>query len=279
VRALDKNQIYQQGIALKRQKKYEDAIRSFEKVDSLNDGELDVDLLFNLGICYWRLGNLGQAVECLEKVLKFDPFDLDTKNILQKIRRDYPHQVVDFRKDGVILDANFVIDFCNKDFRHLPRFLSKARKKFNFYTSLNVYVEMIQIDSGAIPYSIQDLQQLLKENLIINTVTPNEIEKLEAMLFSEFDATPEIKARHMGRPHAWKNDLSLICLLHQIQNPIRYIVTNDQGISQIIHFIYANKDPHYYFRPNELFMACVNQFCITASRAFWEKQIYNDIVS
>jgi tetratricopeptide (TPR) repeat protein len=279
MRSPDKNQIYQQGIALKREKRFLEALACFREISRLLDDKTDADLLFNLGVCYWRLGNLGPAVECFEQVLKINQSDPDAENILRSIRTVYPHQLVDFQKDGAILDANFVINYCNSDFQHFPRFLRKARKRFNFYTSLNVYAEMIHSDSGGVSYSIQQLQQLLEESLIVELVPTKDLEKLEARLLADFPDAPEIKARHMGRPHAWYNDLSLICLLTQIKNPIHYIVTNDRGITQIIHFLHDDKDPSYYLRSNDLFLASVDQLCRTATRAHWEKQLYSQLAS
>jgi tetratricopeptide (TPR) repeat protein len=274
VRSPDENCIFQQGLDLKREKKFQEAITCFLEVYKAAKEKMNPDLLFNLGECYWHCGDYGRAAEFLETVMKINKVDPDAQNILRKIRARFPRQVVDFRKDGCIIDANFIINFCNMDFRHFPRFLQKARKKFNLYTSLNVYAEILQPDLESFPCSFENIQQLFEESMIIFPVSTESIDILESRLLSEFEDAPEIKARHLDRAHAWKNDLSLLCLLTQIQNPIRYIVTNDGGIQQIIHFLHPDKDPHYYLRPNDLFLASVDQVCQTSTRALWEQQIY-----
>lgn len=230
--------------------------------------------MFNLGECYYHYGDFGQAIELLKVVLQINKVDPDAENILNKIRSQYPSEVVDFRKDGAILDANFVINFCNTDYRHFPRFLKKARKRYNLYSSDVVFAEILYVNGNDLSYPIDEVRKFLEDTLIVLPVHPPEIFNLETQLLSDFIEAEEIKARHMERVHAWLNDLSLICLLYHIQNPIKYIVTNDLGITQIIKYLHPDKDPHYYLRPNELFTTTVNNFCQTATRALWERQIY-----
>lgn len=273
MRKPDKNNNYQQGLLLKRDRRFIEAIDCFEKVRHQDNGHEDPDLLFNLGVCYWKLGDLARAAEYLEIVIKLIRNDPDAENILRKIRQVYPRQLPDFRNDAAVIDANFIINFYNKDSRHFPRFLKKARKKFNLYMSLGVYAEMLNPE-GQIGYTIDQLQQLLDETAIILQVNPEAIRQLERKILSEFEKGIEIKARHAHRSHAWNNDLSLIYLLGCIKNPIKYIVTNDIGVQEIIQFLHPNKDPHYYIRPNELFRASVNEFCQTTQRALWEQRMY-----
>jgi len=56
-----------------------------------------------------------------------------------------------------------------------------------------------------------------------------------------------------------------------------YIVSNDQGIHQIMGHLYQDGDPQLYLRPNDLFIATVDAFCRTARRPMWEQRIYEKV--
>jgi len=186
VKTPDRNQTFQQGLDFKRQKRYEEAINCFQQVLKSNSEIIDADLFFNLGECYWQCGNLEPAALYLQKTLEINKYDPDAQNILHKIRSYFPYQLINLKKDGAILDANFIIHFYNKDFHHFRRFLKKACKNYNLITSRYVYAEMLQPDQNHLACSIDHLQQLLERSLIIFPVPPREINEIESNLVSKF---------------------------------------------------------------------------------------------
>ena len=275
----DKKDTFQQGVQLKRANHFLEAITCFEPLldPTPNTQQTNPDLCFNLGVCYWKCGNLAPAVELLERTIQLNGTDPDAQAILKKIWIQHPYpQLPDFRKDGAILDANFIINFCKENFNRFQKFIRKAQKRFNFYTSHQVYDETNQPNIH-VKYPVSELQQILKAVLIVMPIPPQEIHTLERLLFSEFSETDTIKLRHADRLYAWENDLSLICLLDHIHNPFKYIVSNDQGIQQIMGHLHQGGDPQLYLRPNDLFIATVNEFCRTARRPTWEQRIYGKI--
>ncbi|MHA1893260.1 MAG: hypothetical protein ACTSX4_02040, partial [Candidatus Helarchaeota archaeon] len=173
-------------------------------------------------------------------------------------------------------DANFLITFWNRDSKHFIKFIKKARKNYNLYTSVRVYREMTRIGAES-RIDFQKIQVLLSSSLILIKIKDSDIEKLEKQILGKYCRGKELKEAHGNRVHAWRNDLSLVLLLSRVKNPIRYIVTDDHGIQDVIQFLHPNRDNHYHIRPNYVFRISVEQYCSVHSKANWEKKMYESI--
>ena len=64
-----------------RQEQYGDAVEIYEGV--IKDNGATMQLYYNLGNAYFRLGNKGKAILNYERALKLDPLDEDTKANLE----------------------------------------------------------------------------------------------------------------------------------------------------------------------------------------------------
>lgn len=285
---------FSQGLDLKWQGKYAEALCCFNEACLVLGGESDPDVLFNIGVCQWKLGNLAEAREALEATLSINSNDPDARGILQRINALAPakpkvsakpkapdptpppssdYLLPDFQKDAAILDANFLIKLWNSNPLRFPRFIKKARRRYNLYTSTPVYFEMTPIGRET-DFSHWRTQILLAESLIrVNVPTPV-LDTLENRVLTELPDGKNLKASHDDRPYAWRNDLSLVCMLVMVKNPIRYIVTNDTGVQSIVRFLHPHRDEYYHLRPNHIFVLSVNQFCETATKTVWERDLY-----
>ncbi len=283
---------FQEGLDLKWAGKFEEALEKFKKCIEYLDEHLDPDVLFNIGVCQWKIGNLAEAKESFEAVLSINGKDRDAEAILGRIKRTKTmpialppslktlhentiYQFPDFRKDGAIVDANFLIRFWDNDSKHFIKFVTKARKRYNLYTTARVHREMTQIGKES-KLELAKVQGLLFKSLILVPILDSDITTLESQILGEFSKTKEIKDSHKERYYAWRNDLSLVCLLSLVKNPIKYVVTDDGGLQEIIQFIYSHLDSHYYIRSNTVFKLSVEQLCEFNTRQVWETNLYEN---
>jgi hypothetical protein len=119
-----------------------------------------------------------------------------------------------------------------------------------------------------------EVQQLISESIIRMEILSPTIKSLEHQILSQYTAGESIKQSHKDRPKAWINDLSLICLLMEIKNPIKYIVTNDRGVQKIVQSLYPEKEKSYYLRSLIDFLSSVNLLCGTNQKSIWEQTLY-----
>lgn len=262
--------IFQDALALIHNKKYLDAIPILDSITDKTDTDLQIDILFNLGICHWKTGNIAVAKKLFTETLKLEPREIDAKNILAKLSREYPvhFKEPDFQKDGVIIDANFIIEYYKKYAAKLQKLIMKIRTRFNLYTSVQVYREISKKE-------FEQFYPVFESSIIKIDVPKAEIKQLDTLILKQFEKGTEIKERHIDRIEAWENDLSLVCTLEKVKNPIKYIVTDDFGIQHIVRFIYSDKNPYYYIRSCEDFITSANCLCETNTKTVWEKNIYN----
>jgi len=63
------------------QKDFNSAIKEYQKI--INDGYIGSSIFYNLGNCYYRIGEIGEAILYYEKALKLNSNDEDIKHNLQ----------------------------------------------------------------------------------------------------------------------------------------------------------------------------------------------------
>ncbi len=63
------------------QKDFNSAIKEYQKI--INDGYVGYSIYYNLGNCYYRIGEIGEAILYYEKALKLNSNDEDIKHNLQ----------------------------------------------------------------------------------------------------------------------------------------------------------------------------------------------------
>jgi tetratricopeptide (TPR) repeat protein len=268
------------GLELKYKGRYQEAIEEFRKCHNIVGKITDIDVLFNIGECSLKIGDIAIAKKMMELVVKIDPTDINALGILRKIERMCENgnefKLADLSRDGVILDANFPITFYDIKALKMCKFMSKARTRYNLYTSKRVLDEMTEIGMFD-PDHYDIVQSTIIDSVIPIGVSDQTIEDLKYRVLTEFDLGEEIKQLHADREGAWENDLSLICLLEIVRNPIRYIVTNDYGLQRITAFLYGDKPEQYYLRGNDEFKTMVKYLCETKERSIWEREMYDII--
>jgi tetratricopeptide (TPR) repeat protein len=265
---------FDKGLDLKHTGKYNEALQYFNKVKRKTDN-IDLDLLFNIGECSLKVGDITTARKMMKKVVEIDDKDYDAQNILKKINKKWLNRFkeTDFNKDGVIIDANFLIDYYDiYGYQKFIRFIKKTRSRYNIYTTVRIYNELNEI--GKFSDFYDKTQNIIKESINIINIQDNIINDLEKIILDGFPDATEIRDSHNGRDTAWKNDLSLICLLNTIRNPIKYIVTNDSDLEKIIRYLFPNKPDKYFLRENKEFITLVNLFSKTKEKTQWEKDLY-----
>ena len=284
---------YNRGIELFRKGEYSDALQ-FLKTVTETGIESIIPSIFYSGFCYLKCrqkpkaDNLFLTVETRIKDPKtrilvsnlikqlpnyMDPFKVieDFEAALSGLSK--PVEPPPLQKDSVILDANFVIKTYNYDSMRFQRFMKKTQRRYNLFTTENVFQEISPIGYGTPQY--EKVQQFLSETITRINIDNDTIQALERIILTKFEHGPSIKQIHMDRMQAWTNDLSLICLLKQLESPVKYIVTNDQGLQSIVQFLYPNKDTAYYLRSLTDFIASLNILIQTGEKSNWEQRIYH----
>lgn len=77
---------YNVGTVLYKQKKYEEAIKEFEKALSIEDSLKLSAVHYNMGNTYFRMNDYQKAIESYEQCLKLNPNDVDAKYNLEYVR-------------------------------------------------------------------------------------------------------------------------------------------------------------------------------------------------
>jgi tetratricopeptide (TPR) repeat protein len=280
---------YQQGLQLLHQHRYKDALEHFKIARKLLNNDPDSNLLFNIGLCYWKCNQLPPARRLMQRVLEGDPQDSNARAILQQIEaalteqetietiiRAVPTPTVPVvsQKDSVILDANILIKMYHHDPVRFPRTFGKMRRWYSLYTSSSVFHELRPLGEGTNGYNA--LQSLFEDGIAIVQIEDTAIQDLDQYLCTACLEGLRLKASHMNdeRPQAWVNDLSLVCLLQQLEAPIKYIVTNDRGVQTLIKFLYYNLDEQYHLRNLQDFLSTLDMMAQTGQRSEWERRIY-----
>jgi len=78
---------YNIGNGLHGQKKYEDALKEYEKSLNSKDNELQRDAYYNIGNTQYRMGKLLEAIESYKKCLDINPDDEDAKYNIEFVRK------------------------------------------------------------------------------------------------------------------------------------------------------------------------------------------------
>lgn len=284
--------IYDRGMQLFRMKEYSDALQFLKTVYETGKESI-VPSIFYSGFCYLKCGHkpnadkLFLAVETRIKDLKTRilvcnlikqlPSYTDPSKVIEDFEAalsglSKPVEPPPLQKDSVILDANFVIKAYIYDSTRFQRLMKKTYRRYNLFTTQNVYQEILPLGYGTPQY--EKVQQLLSETITRINIDNDTIQALERIILTKFEHGPSIKQIHMDRMQAWTNDLSLICLLKQLESPVKYIVTNDQGLQSIVQFLYPNKDTAYYLRSLTDFIASLNILIQTGEKSNWEQGIY-----
>ena len=100
---IDFNIVYQNALALQKEMEFKDALEKYEDcLESFNHIQ-DPDLLFNIGLCYYKLNNLEQAfvflIESKEILLKLDSDSIKLiNNIKKEINPSFSIRIQDYIK-------------------------------------------------------------------------------------------------------------------------------------------------------------------------------------
>lgn len=283
---------FNRGLQLFRNRAYSDALQ-FLKTVTETGKELFIPSIFYSGFCYLKCGQklkadkLFSTVETrindnrtrilISNLIKQVPEYTDPSKVIEDFEIAFsglskPVEPLPLQKDSVILDANFVIKVYNYDCTRFQKLMKKTHRRYDLFTTQNVYQEIVPLGYGTSEY--KKVQQLLSETIKRINIDNKAIDELEHMILTKFQHGPSIKQTHMNRLQAWTNDLSLICLLMQLQSQVKYIVTNDQGLRDIVQFLYPNKDTSYYLRSLTDFVASINILVQTGNKPHWEEMIY-----
>jgi tetratricopeptide (TPR) repeat protein len=68
-------------------KKYEEALKEYQKVVGTEELELEQQSYFNLGNALYRMGKLPESILAYQQALKLNPDDMDAKYNLEYVRR------------------------------------------------------------------------------------------------------------------------------------------------------------------------------------------------
>ncbi|MDP2980546.1 MAG: tetratricopeptide repeat protein [Candidatus Omnitrophota bacterium] len=83
---------YNIGNGLHRQKRYEDALKEYEKSLDSKDSELQQKAYYNMGNTRYRMGKLLEAIEGYKKCLNINPNDEDAKYNIEFIKKKLKEQ-------------------------------------------------------------------------------------------------------------------------------------------------------------------------------------------
>ena len=78
---------YNLANALYKKKKYEDALKDYEKSLSAEDIQVQEKSYYNMGNTFYRMGKLLEAIAAYKQALKLNPDDEDAKYNLEFVRR------------------------------------------------------------------------------------------------------------------------------------------------------------------------------------------------
>lgn len=78
---------YNLGTVLYRQRKYDNAIKAFERALNSDDASLQARTYYDIGNCHFRKNDLLKAIESYKKSLQLDPKDAEAKFNLELARR------------------------------------------------------------------------------------------------------------------------------------------------------------------------------------------------
>ena len=78
---------FNMGAALYKNKKYEDAMKEYEKATYSKDLTLQADSYYNMGNTLYRMGKLPEAIQYYKKALEINPDDQDAKYNIEFIQR------------------------------------------------------------------------------------------------------------------------------------------------------------------------------------------------
>jgi rRNA-processing protein FCF1 len=283
---------YNRGLQLFRKGEYSDALQFLKTVTEIGKESI-IPSIFYSGFCYLKCGqkskadNLFLAVEIrikdpktrilVSNLIKQLPNYTDPIKVIEDFEAalsglSKPVEPPPLQKDSVILDANFIIKTYVYDNTRFQKLMKKMHRRYNLYTTQNVYQEILPLGYRTPEY--KKVQKLLSETITRINIDNNAIDTLEHIILTKFQHGQSIKQTHMNRLQAWTNDLSLICLLKQLESPVKYIVTNDQGLQSIVQFLYPNKDTAYYLRSLTDFIASINILIQTGNKPYWEEMIY-----
>jgi len=77
---------YNIGGVLYKKKRYEDALKSFEKALNTTDPLLQEKAYYNMGNVYYQMNKYQEAISSYKKALELDPNDMDAKHNLELVR-------------------------------------------------------------------------------------------------------------------------------------------------------------------------------------------------
>jgi Ca-activated chloride channel family protein len=83
---------YNIGNGLHQQKRYEDALKEYEKSLDSKDSELQQKAYYNMGNTRYRMGKLPEAIEDYKKCLDINPNDEDAKYNIEFIKKKLKEQ-------------------------------------------------------------------------------------------------------------------------------------------------------------------------------------------
>lgn len=83
---------FNMGDAQYKKEKYEDAMKQFESMLSVDDAGLQSQAYYNMGNSLYRLGKLPESILMYKKALELDPADEDAKYNLEFVRKQLKDQ-------------------------------------------------------------------------------------------------------------------------------------------------------------------------------------------